>query len=208
MAVCFKHSIKLEVDWVIRSLNERADIISRVIVHDDWSVNGCIFQAINSSWGPHSVDCVASQENAKLPGFHSRFWSPHCEAVDICTTNCEQETCWWVPPLYLVCRLIHHAQCCRAKGTLIVPTWKSDPLLCPDGHHFSLSMSGGLSCFILGCSGLGNVAITLEPLWILTLWSLQCLLIILCPENYRLEFSSCLITCHICGYACHIDTLP
>ena len=36
--VCFKHSITLEVDWVPRSLNERADFFSRIIDHDDWSV--------------------------------------------------------------------------------------------------------------------------------------------------------------------------
>ena len=72
--VCFKHGIKLEVDWVPRSLNERADFISRIIDHDDWIIiDGCIFQAINFSWSPHSVDCFASQENANLPRFHSRF---------------------------------------------------------------------------------------------------------------------------------------
>ena len=50
MAICFKHSIKLVVDWVPRSLNERADITIRIIDHDDWSIDGYIFQAINSSW--------------------------------------------------------------------------------------------------------------------------------------------------------------
>ena len=71
--VCFKHGIKLEVDWVPRSLNERADIIIRIINHDDRCIDGSNSRQ-STLLGAHSR--FASQENAKLPRFHSRFWSP------------------------------------------------------------------------------------------------------------------------------------
>ena len=80
--LCFQHSIKLEMDWIPRSLNMRADFLSRIVDYDDWGVDPCILRALDASWGPHSVDCFASSYNALLPRFHSRFWSPGCEAVD------------------------------------------------------------------------------------------------------------------------------
>ena len=78
-------------------------------------VDPCIFQAIDASWGPHSVDCFASSYNALLPRFHGRFWSPGCEAVDTFTVNWGNELNWWVPPLHFICRTICHASQCRAK---------------------------------------------------------------------------------------------
>ena len=44
-----------------------------------------LFQMLNACWGPRSVDCFASPENKKVQRFHSRFWSPGCEAVDTFT---------------------------------------------------------------------------------------------------------------------------
>ena len=37
----FQHGIKLEVEWIPRSRNDRADFASRVIDHDDWSLDPC-----------------------------------------------------------------------------------------------------------------------------------------------------------------------
>ena len=138
--LCFSHNIKLEMDWVPRSLNEYADTISRIIDYDDWSLNGTIFALLDAAWGPHTVDCFASPNNKQLARFHSRFWSPGCEAVDTFTVNWGGEVNWWLPPAHLVCRTIQHAANCKAKGTLVVPAWKSAPFwptLCPDGQHLA-----------------------------------------------------------------------
>ena len=137
---CFQHNIKLEVEWIPRSGNEKADFVSKIVDHDDWSLDPCLFQVINTSWGPHTVDCFASQHNALLPRFHSRFWVPGCEDVDTFTTNWSNELNWWMLPFYLVCHTISHASFCQAKGTLVVPAWKSAPywpVICPDGWHLA-----------------------------------------------------------------------
>ena len=137
---CFQHNIKIEVEWIPRSENERADFVSRIVDHDDWGLDPSLFQVIDTSWGPHTVDCFATQYNALLSRFHSRFWVPGCEAVDTFTTNWRNELNWWMPPLYLVCRTIAHASQCQAKGTLIIPAWKSAPywpVICPDGRHLA-----------------------------------------------------------------------
>ena len=119
---------------------QKADFVSRIVDHDDWSLDPCLFQVINTSWGPHTVDWFASQYNALLPRFHSRFWVHGCEAVDTFTTNRSNELNWWMPPFYLVCRCISHASFCQANGTLVVPAWKSAPywpVICPDGRHLA-----------------------------------------------------------------------
>ena len=79
--------------------------------------------------------------------------------------------CWLVPPLYLVSRALRHADACKARGTLLVPLWRSVPfwpLLCPDGRHFAHYIHayeiipyqfGMLSC---GCSG-NNLGDSLKP---------------------------------------------
>ena len=36
-------------------------------------------------WGPHSVDCFASEQDHQLVRFHSRFWCPASEAVETFT---------------------------------------------------------------------------------------------------------------------------
>ena len=55
-------------------------------------------------------------------------------------TNWHGEMCWPIPPVHLVSRVLYPAQACSAKGTLIVPLWKSAtfwPKVCPDGRQLA-----------------------------------------------------------------------
>ena len=76
---------------------------------------------------PHRVDRFASCNNAQLPCFNSRHWSPGTEAIDAFTSHWGGENNWWCPPISLVPRVIRHAQACGAIGTLVVPCWFSAP---------------------------------------------------------------------------------
>ena len=73
---CAKHQIQLDVQWIPRTDNEKADYISRLIDIDDWQITQEFFQLIDNQWGPHTVDCFANFYNAKLDRFFSRFWNP------------------------------------------------------------------------------------------------------------------------------------
>ena len=53
-----ENNIEIEVEWIPRSLNEKADYLSKIVDFDDWIVKDCYFHAVNSYWGPCSVDCV------------------------------------------------------------------------------------------------------------------------------------------------------
>ena len=128
------------MEWIPRSLNEKADYISRIKEFDDWMVNPQFFWWIDSLWGHHTVDRFAHIDNTQLLVFNSRFWRPGSAAVDAFTVDWAGEINWWVPPVHLVSRMLRHAEVCRARGTLVVPAWKLAPfwpLLCPDGCHLT-----------------------------------------------------------------------
>ena len=45
----------------------------------------------------------------------------------------------------LIPRVIRHAECCKAQGTLVVPHWESAPfwpLLCPSGNEWASFVVG------------------------------------------------------------------
>ena len=68
---CLQQSIWLDIEWIPRSLNDKADYISRIIIQDfdEWSVNPQFFSWIDSMWGPYAVDCFAHIDNTQLPNF-------------------------------------------------------------------------------------------------------------------------------------------
>ena len=139
-----QYQIRLEPEWVPRELNEKADFLSRIVDHDDWYLNHTVFAWLDAMWGPHTVDRFADCNNRQSPCFNSSCWTPGSKAVDTFTTDWSNENNWWCPPVSLTPRVIAHAQVCRAKGTLIVPEWKSAPfwpLLQPARECFS--------CFVM-----------------------------------------------------------
>ncbi|CAC5399039.1 unnamed protein product [Mytilus coruscus] len=49
---CLIHNISIDVVWVPRTLNEKADFISRIIDYDDWGIDEQLFMYVDSLWGP------------------------------------------------------------------------------------------------------------------------------------------------------------
>ena len=66
------NKIDIEVEWIPRTQNERADYLSKIVDYDDWTVKDCYFHAVTSVWGPCSIDCFASYKNRKVPRFYSK----------------------------------------------------------------------------------------------------------------------------------------
>ena len=83
------------------------------------------FQTVDKVWGPHTIDLFADFYNKQTSRFNSRCWNPNTEVVDAFTVDWHGENNWWCPPVWLVPRVIDHAQVCRAIGTLVVPCWLS-----------------------------------------------------------------------------------
>ena len=137
--LCVQHNIFLEMDWIPRTKNEKADFISKIVDPDDWKVSFQIFEILERKWGPHTIDRFASYYNKKTVRFNSRFWNPGSEAIDAFTQNWKGENNWLAPPIHLISRVILQIVHCQAQATLICPEWKSAPfwpLLFPDGTNY------------------------------------------------------------------------
>ena len=70
---CLDHNIAIDIQWIPRAENERADFISHLIDPDDWEISAEFFQYLEVLWGLHTVDCFANYYNYKIPRFFSRF---------------------------------------------------------------------------------------------------------------------------------------
>ncbi|KAK3097826.1 hypothetical protein FSP39_013568 [Pinctada imbricata] len=142
---CLSFGITLDMEWVPRDQNERADMLSRIVDFDDWSVSDVIFDFLNYMWGPHEVDFFANDRNNKLSTFYSRFWTPNAIGIDAFTADWYGVNGWFVPPPSIVTRVLKYMKQCYAYGTLIVPFWKSAsfwPFLYPNGQGFIKEIVG------------------------------------------------------------------
>lgn len=84
-SACLRYNIHLNLVWIPRSENERADFLSRMVDTGDWRISDCFFEFVNSLWGPSTIDRFANLKNTKLPRFNSKYWNPGAEAVDAFT---------------------------------------------------------------------------------------------------------------------------
>ena len=55
--ICYEHSIHLDIEWVPRNCNTRANFLSKLIDFDDRQLTGDVFKDLGSYWGPHTIDC-------------------------------------------------------------------------------------------------------------------------------------------------------
>ena len=101
-------------------------------------LNPVVFQELDDMWGPHTIDRFPDVHNRQLERFNSQYWNPWSEAVDAFTCDWSKENNWWCLPLYLISRLLRHAEATKARGTLVIPHWPSAPfwpILFPVGSH-------------------------------------------------------------------------
>ena len=49
--VCMSFDSAMEIEWLPRSENDKADYLSRIVDLDDWSLSAALFQLVDSSWG-------------------------------------------------------------------------------------------------------------------------------------------------------------
>lgn len=80
--VCLLKNIKLEVEWIRRSANDRANFPNRIVGNDNWKVKRDYFLMAEAKQGPHSVNQFANHENPQLPRFYTRFSYLGTEGVD------------------------------------------------------------------------------------------------------------------------------
>ena len=63
--ICKMKNINLKTTWISREYNKEADLISKSIDHDDWTVTHSVFEFITKKWGNVTIDRFASHRNNK-----------------------------------------------------------------------------------------------------------------------------------------------
>ena len=126
-SMCLLSCVTLEVEWIPRSGNDRANFLSRIVDYDDWQVKRDYFLLAEEKWGPHSVERFANHENTQLPCFNSRFWCPGTEVVDAFSFSWVGANNWLVPPIFLIPKVLNRMVALGGCGTLVVRAWPSAP---------------------------------------------------------------------------------
>jgi len=134
---CVRHHIRLDLAWIPRELNVRADYLAGIYDRDDWMLSDEWFQYLDDRWGEHTIDRFATHLNFRVGRFNSRWWCPGCEDVDcFLLLNWRLENNWCNPPFGLIGRLLRLLREQRARATIILPQWEGRhwwPLICPSG---------------------------------------------------------------------------
>ena len=69
-----------------------------------------------------------------------RFFQTGCVVVDAFSQDWGHDNDWICPPVCLLIRVVKHMELCKARGTVILPLWKSScfwTLFCRDGVHWN-----------------------------------------------------------------------
>ena len=130
--ICTTYGIIINFQWIPRCLNDRADILSRFVDKDDWSINPAVFRVIDAKWGPHTIDRFASHYNAQTPRYNSKFASHGCCGAGALAQDWSRDNNWICPPVGLIIHSVRLLMSVSGVGTLTVPEWPSSyfwPLL-------------------------------------------------------------------------------
>jgi hypothetical protein len=141
---CVERSIRLEVRWVPREENIRADELSKLVSSGDWYLRKEWFQHLDHLWGPHTIDRMAKRSNAQVAVFNSKWHCNGSAAVDSFTQDWRGEVNWVCPNFHHVERVLVHARSCKATITVVVPVWKAAPwwgILC-QAHQWTAVVQG------------------------------------------------------------------
>ena len=119
-----KLGITLRVQRV-NSADNIADAPSRFVDEADFKLHSRWFDFIDARFGPHDVDLFATNLNAQLPCFFSRFHCPGTSGVDSFAQEWAPYNCYANPPYDpdLLLSLVQRVRLDRVNITLVVPYW-------------------------------------------------------------------------------------
>ena len=108
-------------------LNSAADRLSRSPDIHNWMLHPALFRWLDKKFGPFTIDRFASNMNAQLPRFNSRFWEPNSEGINALAQDWSQENNYANPPWALIPRVIQKIIADQAECTIIAPVFPAQP---------------------------------------------------------------------------------
>ncbi|CAG2198047.1 unnamed protein product [Mytilus edulis] len=121
-AARLKYNVNIDIVWIPRTLNEKANFLSRIVDHDDWGISYYICRLIESLWGPHEVDWFILIHVFKLLVFYSRFWNENSSGIDAFTAY-ESEINFLPPALHTNVDVLMDLLC-ESKADSTVKTYR------------------------------------------------------------------------------------
>ncbi|GMT23284.1 hypothetical protein PFISCL1PPCAC_14581, partial [Pristionchus fissidentatus] len=124
-------SASFKFHWIPRELNTDADLASRDLDMDDWSLQGWVFDQAVKRWGAPQYDMFADDKNSKCERFISRHACRGAIGVDAFADSRLWSTgglLWCVPPPSLLCRTLAWMRGTRTTCILGLPYWTSHPV--------------------------------------------------------------------------------
>ena len=126
-AIAESSQISLVCTHIPGVLNSTADRLSRSPDIHNWMLHPALFCWLDRRFGPFTIDRFASNLNAQLPRFNTRFWEPNSEGINALAQNWGQESNYANPPWALIPRVIQKVISDQAECTLIAPIFPAQP---------------------------------------------------------------------------------
>jgi len=124
--------VTLEAEWIPTAENVWADKLSRAKESTDWQLDRIFFVALDSTYGPHTVDRFGTACNTRLPHYNSLVLDP----PDLPANEFSQpwgggHNNWINPPFDRIPLVLDKIKTDGATATVILPVWKAQPWWAP-----------------------------------------------------------------------------
>ena len=93
--------------------------------NSDWMLHPTLFRALNTRWGPFTVDLFATRLNKQLPTFFSMKEDPEAAAVDAFLQNWRVGAPYGNPPFAMIGAVLAKVEHDQATVALVLPEWRS-----------------------------------------------------------------------------------
>ena len=107
----------IEADFESRHFNDRSE----------WSLNSHVFEKLQDIFGKPDIDLFASRLNTKCNRYVSWQRDPKAEFIDAFSQSWSGFHAYIFPPFSLIGRILQKLQHERARATVVVPFWTTQP---------------------------------------------------------------------------------
>ena len=122
---CFSHGVALVAQWIPRSLNGRADLLSRFVSKDDWRVNPPCFDWLMPNGTPTRSTVLPPIITLSFRVSTPSLLLPVAPVltVDALVQDWSGENNSVCPTVGIVVNAVRVLTGCSGRGTLIIPEW-------------------------------------------------------------------------------------
>ena len=126
-ALAETYQFKIVCTHIPGVLNSSADRLSRSPDTHNWMLHPVLFRWLNRRFGPFTIDRFATNLNAQLPRFNSRYWEPNSEGINALAQDWHAENNFANPPWALIPRVLQKVIADQAECTIITPIFPAQP---------------------------------------------------------------------------------